>query len=151
MGVGRDLHVDRRPARLVRLSRSPGLIQAHVIRRCVSILTARFTTRTSTFRASATLRSATTFGAATACCRATPAGGQRTVCRGIDKIIGPLIGHHYSRSDYEEQRHPRPDADHVVPVEVACLTRQAAAEQHNRAEMLPGHPARKPHVNAAQY
>ena len=76
-------------------------------------------------------------------------GGGSLPVRRVEEVVGPLVGHDRA-GERQDQEHGRaPDADHVVPVEVA---RAAAAgrgpEQRDRPHRLARPPARPPEVDA---
>src|SRR5882724_12790732 len=67
---------------------------------------------------------------------------------GVQEVIGPLVGHNRTGERQDQQDGRTPDADHVVPVEVARATAQAGPEQGDRLHRLPRPPARPPEVDA---
>src|SRR5882724_4247631 len=70
---------------------------------------------------------------------------------GVQEVIGPLVGHDRAgeRQDQEDGR--TPDADDVVPVEVARASAHAGPEQGDRLHRLPRPPARPPEADAEDH
>ena len=68
----------------------------------------------------------------------------------VDQVARPWIRDDDARGDDDGQRDRRPHADRVVPVEVARLPGEAAAEPDDLLDRSPGPRARDPEVGARQ-
>ena len=73
----------------------------------------------------------------------------RTAGHRVDEIRCPRVGDHHPRGGQHDQHRRAPEADRVVPVEVARLAAQPAAEPRHRADVPPRPLPRPPEVEAA--
>jgi hypothetical protein len=75
---------------------------------------------------------------------------RRLARHAVHEIARPAVRDHHARRHHDEQRRERPDADHVVPVEVARPAAQPAPEHGHRAHRLRRPRARPPQEEAAR-
>ena len=76
--------------------------------------------------------------------------GHRSACYLIDHVVRPLVGDGECREDDEEKWDGRPEADGVVPIEIAGFDGEVGAEPYNWPEVLPGPDAWHPEVEAGE-
>ena len=69
----------------------------------------------------------------------------------VDEGVGPPKRHRRGRRHHKRKRYRRPDADRVVPVEIACLAAESPARDRHRADVLPGPRARHPQAHSRQH
>ena len=81
---------------------------------------------------------------------AATSGRRRFAGDPVDQVARPGIRDDDARGDDDRQRDHRPDADGVVPVEVARLAGEAAAEPDDLLHRAPGPGARDPEVGARE-
>ncbi len=73
-------------------------------------------------------------------------GRSRAAGQGVDQVARPGVGDdHPARGQHHEDRRA-PEADHVVPVEVAGLAAQPGAEERHRAHVPPRPLPRPPQI-----
>src|SRR6185437_8165312 len=75
--------------------------------------------------------------------------GRLDAVHGVDEVNGPGVGHDDAAEDDEEERHAAPESGGVVPVEVAGLGGEAAAEPGDGSHAFPTPFAREPEDEAA--
>ena len=75
-------------------------------------------------------------------------GGRRTRAAGqrVDEIARPRVGDDHAGRRQDDEHRRAPESDHVVPVEVAGLAAQSAAEEHHRAHVPPRPLPRPPQI-----
>ena len=74
--------------------------------------------------------------------------GRRLTHRAIHERVPPREGDRNGADHHDEERDRRPDAEHVVPVEVAGLAARARVEDGHGLHLRPRQLARKPQVHA---
>src|SRR5690606_25091793 len=77
--------------------------------------------------------------------------GGRLAGKLIGQIARPRIRDHDARPHDHRKRHQAPDADDVVPVEIAGLGGQTPAEDDHLLELCPGPRAWPPQVEATHH